>query len=161
MHQVGDQPRLYYDARSTNHQDQFLTLHYLYRYMCVQQSNKWQNGNRWETEAVNSSWPRQRSDSGAQVAVHPFERHLVPFNFSFPAMVHNSEPWFTSIKIRRYTVQCFNGDDADLCIRTVYSLHINEEINVNKCQHFTGFWTLGKSLAAIYAFLFIYYYTLR
>jgi len=25
MHQVGDQPRLYYDARSTNHQDSYFT----------------------------------------------------------------------------------------------------------------------------------------
>ena len=29
MHQVGDQPRLYYDARSSNHQDEFiLSIHF-------------------------------------------------------------------------------------------------------------------------------------
>ena len=36
MHQVGDQPRLYYDARSTSHQGVFVRLQVrVFVYMCV------------------------------------------------------------------------------------------------------------------------------
>lgn len=96
-----------------------------------------------------SQWPLPDPDSELIQVPRSLSTHLKDISFR---LIFYSEPWFTSIKIRRYTVQyvvqCFNGDDANLCIRMVHSPHVNEEINVNKCQHFTGFWTLGKCLAA-------------
>jgi len=80
-------PGLQKDTTNSCSSVSYVTLLML-RYMYVQQCSKWQNWNPWETESVTSSWPWQRTDSGAQVAVHPFERHLVPFNFLFRAMVH-------------------------------------------------------------------------